>query len=162
VNDRMFADAYPRPATWRPGATRVNSRFLGLALGTLLLLTFAALLYLSQASAVAELRYGLLESERQESELREEIAFLRYQIATCDSSTALKEHAQRLGLVDAPTDSAYLVCYAPTPRAMPGQMAAPAEAAPAVAARSVLVERLTALFAPKPKLQAMRMSSLQP
>ena len=152
----LLIDARLRRAPWRQAASPLEGRLLALIGGLLLLITAAALLYLSQASVAAELRYQLWQTKREQMELEEEIALLRVQIASADGCQALEQRALRLGLVDAPLGGPYLVCEIP---------AAPKVASnPPIAsqpAQSAALEHLLARFVPSPKLQAMRISMPQ-
>ncbi len=152
----QFLDLYTCQAAGRQAVMRHDGRILGVTLVFLLLIMAAGFLYLSQASAVAELRYRLLDCEDEQTELCERIALLRAQIAMADSHVALVGRAERLGLVDAPADCTYLVCYVP-PRQAPDAGDAPKRAA-LNAPQPAIVERLLATVAPKPQRQALRAS----
>ncbi len=130
MNDQrtLYLDAYSRRTSWKPAATRLDGRLLALAAVLLLLVTTAGLLYLSQASAAAQMRYRLLDSERQQDELQERIAVLRCQVAAGESLASLERRVARLGLADAPADAPIVVCYVPAPPA-PAVVTAPADQA---------------------------------
>jgi hypothetical protein len=107
-------DVCSRRMSAQPATTRVDARVLGLSVLFLLLVTAAGLLYLSQASTVAELRYRLSESEWRRASLQEDIAHLRCQIASSQSLAGMEERWQRLGLVPAqPDDLVVVVCSVP-------------------------------------------------
>lgn len=151
---RMLLDcAYPRLNLIRPAARRIDGRLLGLCAGLLALLAAAALLYLSQASAAAELRYRLGDLEREQAELYEQVALLRCQTATNDRLANLEARAEELGLVDAPPSHSYVVCYVPTPVALPKQ-ASPRASRPETGPLSA-IDSLLARLAARPGPQAM-------
>ncbi len=111
----LLIDVYSRPASWQRATTRVDGRALALTVGLLVLLACAGLLYLSQASTAAELRYTLRERRAQQQLLQERITLLRCQIAQSESITSLEPRAERLGLVDAMPGDPEMVCYVPAP-----------------------------------------------
>ncbi len=119
VNEQrtLYVDFYPRRAPWQPAATRLDLRLLGLAIGLLLLVAAAGMLYLSQASAIAELRYRLLDNERVQRELGEQIVELRVQVAMAQSLDNLENRVAGLGLVDASPTDPVAFCYLATPAA---------------------------------------------
>lgn len=133
----LLVDTYSRPASWQRAATRIDGRALGLTVMLLVLLTCAGLLYLVQASTVAELRYALREQWRQEQEMRERVALLRCQVAESQSITSLEARAERLGLVDASPDDPQVVCYVPAP-VRPTPASSCEVARPAIGGRAVL------------------------
>jgi hypothetical protein len=161
VNDQRawLIDLYPRRTPWRQAATHCDGRFLAMAMGLVLLVAAAGLLYLSQASTAAGLRYRLTGLRDEQSSLHEDIALLRVEIAANASCLALEERTQRLGLIDAPAGTSYAVCYVPAQPA-PGNMSARAAAQPALTATARIQpsfwERVTAFLTPEPKQQAMR------
>mgnify|MGYP005838586549 CR=1 FL=1 len=129
----LFIGAYPRRMGRQQAATRVDGRLLGLIVGLLALAAAAGLLYLSQASAAAQLQYRLCAAEACQAELWQEIALLRCRIATADTYASLEARAARLRLVDAPSGGPYLVCDV-----SPAQATGPAsEAGRAVAAQAL-------------------------
>lgn len=109
----LLVDVYSRPASWQRATTRVDGHALVLAVGLLMLLTCAGLLYLSQASTAAELRYTLQERREKQQELQEQITRLRCMVARLESITSLEPRAERLGLVDAQPGDPEMVCYVP-------------------------------------------------
>lgn len=109
---------YSRPASWQRAATRISGRALALIVGLLVLLTLAGLLYLTQASTAAEMRYSLVQREREETRLQEQITALRCQVAQHQSVGSLQERAQKLGLVDASPSDPQVICYVPADAAM--------------------------------------------
>ncbi len=109
----LLFDVHSRPTSWQRAATRIDRHVLGLVVGLLALLAMAGLLYLSQASMAAELRYVLREHQRDELKLHEALTALRCQIARGESITSLEERTGRLGLVDAPPGDPQVVCYVP-------------------------------------------------
>ncbi len=118
------------------GATRVDYHSLVLVVGLLALAAFAGVLYLSQASVAAGLRYRLGEAEREQRELWVDNLALRQAICTAERLTTVEERSARLGLVDAPVMGPYLACTVPesapaTVRRTPGSARAVDEAASA-------------------------------
>jgi len=121
----LFVDLYSRPATYQRAATRISSRALALVVGLLLLLTLAGLLYLSQASTAAGMRYSLLQRQREEARLQEQILLLRCEVAQHQSIGALQERAQKLGLVDASPNDPQILCSIPAATAEGAAVTAP-------------------------------------
>lgn len=113
----LLVDLHTRPATLQRAATRVGGRALGLVVGLLALFTLAGLLYLSQASTAAEMRYALAQEQRDALALQERVTVLRCQIARGASITGLEERSSKLGLVDASSSDPRVVCDMPPPPA---------------------------------------------
>ncbi|MCL6430319.1 MAG: hypothetical protein K6V36_05580 [Anaerolineae bacterium] len=137
--------AYPRRVGAVRSATRVDHRSLMLLAGLLALLAFAAVLYLSQASKVAELRFRLGAAEQEAEGLWVLNLSLREEIARSQRLDTIEERVAHLGMVSATVDGPYLVCVLPH-RGEPGVSAAPAEA-PAKSAPAGLWGRLLSRFA---------------
>jgi len=126
----LFVDMHSRPASLQRAATRIDARLFGLILGLLSLLALAALLYLSQAGAAAELRYAVRERERTAQRLQGRVAALRCEIAQGESITSLEARAQRLGLVDAPPGEHQVEYEAPAPAVVASPLPAASSAQP--------------------------------
>lgn len=107
--------AYPSRAVGPRSVTRIDRHSLILVLGLLTLVAFAGVLYLSQASAAAELRYRLADSQAQAQRLWERNFALRQEIADLGRLSAVEERVSRLGMVDAPTSGPYIACTVPQP-----------------------------------------------
>ena len=105
--------AYPRRAVSTRGATRVDYHSLVLVIGLLALAAFAGVLYLSQASLAAELRYRLSAAEGQKQDLWERNLALREAISRSTRLASIEERANRLGMVDAPIAGSYVACAVP-------------------------------------------------
>lgn len=147
----LYFDVRSRHAAIRPATTRVNTRVLGLTVTFLLLIGLGALLYLSQASTAAQLRYHLSETERVQSSLQEEITALRCEIAAAESITSLEGRVAALGLVDAPPDDAVMVCQMPAgPDPTEGQDAVPSQRP----GTDSILDRLLSLLALRPRSSA--------
>ncbi|MCL6432065.1 MAG: hypothetical protein K6V36_14585 [Anaerolineae bacterium] len=148
----LYFDVRSRHAAIRPATTRVNTRVLGLTVTFLLLIGLGALLYLSQASTAAQLRYHLAETEQVQSGLQEEITALRCEIAAAESITSLEGRVAALGLVDAPPDEAVMICQIPAelPRPVGAEDAVPRHAP----AGDSLLGRLLSLLALRPRSPA--------
>lgn len=141
----LYLDVCSRRMSVRPAATRLDGRLLGLCVAFLLLITAAGLLYLSQASTVAQLRYQLAENGRERAALEEQVASLRCEVAAVQSIVSLEERIERLGLVDAAEAGPIVVCRV-TPaedEAQPG----PQGVAPPAADAPRGLERLLSLVA---------------
>ena len=100
-------------------ATRVNLHALVLVIGLLALMAFAGVLYLSQASVAAELRYRLDGAAVEAADLWEQNVALRQRIADMEGLAVVEKRAGRLGLVNAPAGGPYMACSpaAPLPSA---------------------------------------------
>lgn len=105
--------AYPRRGGSVRSATRLDYRALILVVGLLALAAFAGVLYLSQASVVAELRFRLGDMERETEALFEQNLALQQEIADQTRLAAVEDRAKRLGMVDAPLAGPYLACEVP-------------------------------------------------
>jgi hypothetical protein len=153
----VFANVYPRAKGGQRAATRLDGRILGLIVGLLLLVTLAALLYLSQASVAARIRYQLQSCSSEQVRLREEMAVLRCQIAIADSAPAIETRAQQIGLVPALASATYVYCEVPAAGNSTPLVARAMSLGKLQVARGQpnLIERLSAFFAPKPRQQAM-------
>ena len=112
-------DVTLRRVSWQRATTRVPNRILGLSAVLLLLVAFAGLLYLTQASAAAEMRYQLQSREVEQATLQEELASLRCQIAARECLPVVEQRVAQLGLVDAPLDQPVAICYVPESIAEP-------------------------------------------
>lgn len=153
----LYLDVCSRPTLGQPAATRVDGRLLALALALLLLITAAGLLYLSQASTLAQLRYQLAGNEQEQAELKEQIALLRCQLAARQSLAGLEARVQELGLVDAAPDDPIMVCYVDAPAGpMGGQEQAAGPTSLAASGRNTL-ERLLSLLTVKPRLETAQL-----
>lgn len=129
--------AYPKRAAGPRSVTRIDRHSLILVLGLLTLAAFAGVLYLSQASVAAELRFGLADAEEEAQDLWQRNFSLRQQIADRERLDAVEERASRLGMVDAPAGEPYIACALPPAElALTGRPAGPVEAAGAGAASS--------------------------
>ncbi len=138
--------AYPRRVGAVRSATRVDYRSLMLLVGLLALLAFAGVLYLSQASKVAELRFRLDAAEREAEGLWAQNLSLREEIARSQRLDTIEERVARLGMVSATVEGPYLVCVLPH-RGEAGVSAAPTPEAPAKSAPAGLWGRLLSRFA---------------
>jgi len=105
--------AYPRREVSARGATRLDLRSLILLVGLLALAAFAGVLYLSQASTAAALRYRLGEVEGEARDLTEQNLILRQEIADLGRLSTVEERAARLGMVDGPAPALYVACATP-------------------------------------------------
>ncbi|MGQ9684196.1 MAG: hypothetical protein ACUVX9_16825 [Anaerolineae bacterium] len=115
----LYMDVTFRRVSWQRATTRVPNRILGLSAVLLLLVAFAGLLYLTQASAAAEMRYQLESREMEQAALQEELASLRCQIAARECLPVVEQRVAQLGLVDAPLDQPVAICYIPEHEAAP-------------------------------------------
>lgn len=79
----------------------------------LALAAFAGVLYLSQASMAAELRYRLAGAEGEKQALWEGNLALREAICSAERLDTVEAHAARLGMLDAPVTGPYVACVAP-------------------------------------------------
>ena len=116
---RTVSFAYPRRASAVRSATRVDYRSLMLVIGLLALLAFAGVLYLSQASMAAALRFRLDGLEREAEDLWAQNLALREEIARCQRLSAIEERVGRLGMVSASLGGPYVVCALPERQAAP-------------------------------------------
>ena len=160
MNDRrvLYVDLYPRRLEVRRAATRLDARLLALSMALLLLTATAGLLYLSQASTVAQLRYWLADNEHQQATLLEEIARLRGQVAASQSLASLERRVEELGLVDAPPGGPVVVYYVSTAEPAASEDGG-TRRGPGPAASPSLLARLRALLAPEPAHQVSRAGS---
>lgn len=113
---RRFATslAYPRRVESTRGATRVDYHSLILVIGVLALAAFAGVLYLSQASVAAGLRYRLSDAEWEQRELWVSNLALRQAICSAGRLEAVEERASHLGMIDAPVMGPYVACVVPS------------------------------------------------
>ncbi len=102
--------AYPRREVNARGATRIDQHSLILVIGLLVLAAFAGVLYLSQASVAAELRFGLVARQNEAQDLWEQNLALQRRIADAEHLAAIEARVARLGMVDAPATGPYIVC----------------------------------------------------
>jgi hypothetical protein len=93
-------------------ATRVDLHALVLVIGLLALMAFAGVLYLSQASVAAELRYRLDGAAIEAADLWEQNVVLQQRIADMQRLAIVEKRAGHLGLVNAPADGPYMACTA--------------------------------------------------
>ncbi len=107
--------AYPTRAAGPRSVTRIDRHSLVLILGLLTLVALAGVLYLSQASVAAELRFRLADADRQTQRLWERNLALRQEIADLGRLSAVEERVARLGMVDAPASGPYIACTVPRP-----------------------------------------------
>ena len=107
------AFAYPRRGGTVRSATHIDRHSLALIIGLLALAAFAGVLYLSQASVAAELRFLLVDREREAQEIWEQNLTLRRDIADRDRMASIEERVARLGMVTAPPTEPHLVCAVP-------------------------------------------------
>ncbi len=122
--------AYPRRELGPRSVTRIDRHSLILVLGLLTLAAFAGVLYLSQASVAAELRFRLAYAQGEAQDLWQRNFALRQEIADRERLDAVEARASRLGMVDAPPGGQYIVCALPPAElALAGRPVAPAEAA---------------------------------
>jgi hypothetical protein len=91
----------------------VDYHSLILIIGLLALAACAGVLYLSQASMAAELRYGLAGAGVEKQTLWEQNLALREAICSAERLDAVEAHAARLGMLDAPATGPYVACVAP-------------------------------------------------
>jgi hypothetical protein len=105
--------AYSRRVGSTRGATRVDYHSLVLIIGLLALAAFAGVLYLSQASVAAELRYGLAGAEEERQSLWEGNLALREAICSAERLDTVEAHATHLGMLDAPVTGPYVACVSP-------------------------------------------------
>lgn len=120
--------AYPRRATGARNATRVDLHALILIVGLLALTAFAGVLYLSQASVAAELRYRLDCIEGESAELWERNVALQLRIADLEDLAVVESRANHLGMVNAPLGGPYMACTVPDARVFSTAGLAPAGA----------------------------------
>lgn len=104
--------AYPRREASARGATRIDRHALILVIGLLTLVALAGVLYLSQASVAAEMRFGLGGLEQEAAILWQEILTQRREIADRTRLAAVEERAARLGMVEAAAGP-YVACTMP-------------------------------------------------
>lgn len=121
--------AYPRREAGPRSVTRIDHRSLILVLGLLALAAFAGVLYLSQASVAAELRYRLVDTEAMAEDLWQRNLALRQNIADLCRLDAVEERALRLGMVDAPAGEPYIACTLPQTNTALADQPAPVDAA---------------------------------
>ncbi|MGQ9681118.1 MAG: hypothetical protein ACUVX9_01125 [Anaerolineae bacterium] len=93
-------------------ATRVDMHGLVLVIGLLALMAFAGVLYLSQASVAAELRYRLDAAAIEAADLWEQNIVLQQRIADMERLATVEKRAGHLGLVNAPAYGPYMACTA--------------------------------------------------
>ncbi len=105
--------AYPRRRVDPRSVTRLGRHSLILVVGVLTLAALAGVLYLSQASVAAELRFRLAETERQTHDVWGRNFALQQEIADLTRLDAVEERATRLGMVDAPASGSYVACTVP-------------------------------------------------
>lgn len=108
--------AYPRREVGPRSVTRIDRHSLILIIGLLTLAAFAGVLYLSQASVAAELRFRLADAGSKSQGLWERNLALRQEIADLKRLPAVEERASRLGMVDASAGDPYVVCAVPKAR----------------------------------------------
>ncbi len=106
--------AYPKRIAGPRSVTRIDRHSLILIVGLLALAAFAAVLYLSQASAAAELRFRLSGAEAEAQDLWQRNLALRLEIADLERLERVEERATRLGMVDAPSGEPYIACTLPS------------------------------------------------
>jgi hypothetical protein len=110
---RTLSLAYPRRAGSTRSTTRVDYHSLVLVLGLLSLAAFAGVLYLSQASVAAELRFRLDDAEWQTRDLRVRNMLLQQEIADSERLAAIEDRAARLRMASSPSSGKYVVCVVP-------------------------------------------------
>lgn len=110
---RAFSLVYPQRVGSTRSTTRVDYHSLVLALGLLSLAAFAGVLYLSQASVAAELRFRLEGSEWEAQDLRVRNMLLQQEIADAERLATIEERAVHLGMVSAAPGRTYLACVVP-------------------------------------------------
>ncbi|MDI7277542.1 MAG: hypothetical protein QME94_16310 [Anaerolineae bacterium] len=145
----LYFDVCSRQAAVRPATTRVNTRLLALSAVFLLLVALGALLYLTQASTAAGMRYRLSGAERVQADLQEEISALRCQIAAAESMASLEARVEALGLVDASPNDPVMICQVPAAPAGPDDGAEGAP--PRASGVGSVLHRLLSLLALKPR-----------
>jgi hypothetical protein len=153
VNGRraLYMDLHAHQMEVQRAATRLDPHLLGLTMALLLLTAAAGLLYLSQASTVAQLRYCLADNEREQAALLEQIALLRCEVAASQSFGSLEQRVEELGLVDAPPDEPVMMCYV-EPAPFGGDGPAGSQAGPGASWNPL--DRLRSLLASGPRLRA--------
>jgi len=105
--------AYPSRAAGPRSVTRIDRHSLVLILGLLTLVALAGVLYLSQASVAAELRYRLADAEGQTQHLWAQNLALKQEIADLGRLSAVEQRVARLGMVEAPSNGPYIACTVP-------------------------------------------------
>ena len=113
ASHRSMALAYPRWGGNARGATRVDRHSLVLVVGFLALVALAGVLYLSQASVAAGMRYRLGDLQKEAQDLWEQNLILEREIADLERLATVEARAARLGMVDAPGTGPYVVCIVP-------------------------------------------------
>ncbi len=122
--------AYRKREVGPRSVTRIDRHALILVLGLLTLAAFAGVLYLSQASVAAELRFRLADAEGEAQDLWQRNFALRQEIADRERLDAVEERASRLGMVDAPLGEQYIACALPPAElALTGRPGGPVQAA---------------------------------
>jgi len=106
---------YPSRVAGPRSVTRIDRHSLVLILGLLTLVALAGVLYLSQASVAAELRYRLADAEDRTQRLWEQNLALRQEISDLGRLSAVEQRVTRLGMVEAPTSGPYIACVVPRP-----------------------------------------------
>lgn len=138
---------YPRRTGAVRSATRVDYRSLLLIIGLLALLAFGGVLYLSQASAAAELRFRLGAAEQEAEDLLAQNLGLREEIARSQRLTTIEERVARLGMVSASVEGPFLVCVLPQrEEPAPSAAVAPVGEAPSEGGRTGFWARLLSRF----------------
>ena len=107
--------AYPSRVAGPRSVTRIDRHSLALILGLLALVALAGVLYLSQASVAAELRYRLADAEGETQRLWAQNLALRQEIADLGRLSAVEQRVARLGMVEAPISGPYIACTVPQP-----------------------------------------------
>jgi hypothetical protein len=131
------AVACPRWEVDPRAATRVNNHSMLLVVGFLALVAFACVLYLSQASTAAELRFRLGEREKEARVLWEQSLSLQRDIADAERLATIEGRAAKLGLVRAPASGPYVACDMPTDTLVARDVARPVATKPAEPAESL-------------------------